>query len=350
MKLAFIFLFAAFTSFSQFTIEEFTATDTWDSESKFPIVKSDENAKAAELINISLHYEMLEKPYKEDDDNRFEKVFPPEGEIWGASDFSYAVVANNDRYLCVEISCAYTGAYTEYFSRYFTFDAKSGQRILLDDIFAQSSLLELARMVEYDILFEIETFMEGIDTLEEYGYEQYHMYQECVSWMDFSSLSTESYYITDSTIVFVRGRCSNHMMAALDDLWEFHEDYALEELSAKMNDNGIALVYGGDVEFGGTGVPEGKVLRGKLGGKYPITMILKSSYDNHYRGYYWYDKVKKFILVQGEVDDAAMLHLTESVDDKQTGSFDLMVMSDGSLDGSWESASGETVLDVLLKL
>ena len=349
MRLTFIFLFAAFTGFSQFTIDEFSATDTWDSQSTFPIVKSEKNKSAAELINIAMHYEMLEKPYSEDDENRFDKVFPPEGEIWGAADFSYEVLANNDRFICIEISCAYTGAYTEYFSRYFTFDSKTGQRIFLDDVFSESSLQEIGDMVGYDIMFEIETFMEGIDTLDEYGYEQYYMYQECLTWMDFSRVSTESFYITDTSMVFVRGRCSNHMMAALDDLWEFHVDYELDELSPKMNENGIALISGGDLEFGVNGVASRKVLKGKLGGKYPITMIIKSSYDNHYRGYYWYDKVKKFILVEGEIDDAAMLHLEESVDDNVTGSFDLMVMSDGSLDGSWESASGESVLDVLLK-
>ncbi|MCR9171469.1 MAG: hypothetical protein NXI10_03185 [bacterium] len=347
------FLVGAICAHAQFEIDSFVNEDDYNFPSYFPIIRSSENPGAAERINQALHYEMLEKVYQEDDENRFDKVFPPEGEFHGASEFEYEIFANNGRYLSLAISCAYTGAYSEYHTMYFTFDAKSGQPIRLTDLFSEESLSELSEWVTSSIFGEITAFMNTIDTEDEEGYgaEQYEMYQECADWYaETKELSEEYYFMTDTSIVFIKGRCSNHMMAALDDLWDFHEEYTLEELDHMLSDDGGALLAGEPLSFEYNSVSDGKILEGKIAGKYPITMIIKNSMGDRYYGVYWYNKVKEPIELIGWTDVAGFLQLTEKVNDKKTGSFNLQVMQGGVLDGEWSNADETKTFDIRLSI
>jgi len=349
----FVFVFGAFFSNAQFEIDSFLQEDQFEDVSKFPIIQSSENPKAAERINIILHHRMLEKIYRQDDANRFDQVFPPEGEFHGASDFDFEILANNKRFLSIAISCAYTGAYSEYYTQYFSFDTKSGQPIKLSDMFGQESSIELSEWVSSAVYVQIHEFMNAIDMEDEesYGQEQYEMYAECASWYEEPRpLSEESYYLTDSTITFVKGRCSNHMMMALDDLWEFHEEYTLDELYSMMSKSGMSLMDGNGLTFETIAIPDGKVMEGNIGGKYPITMILNHSYDDNYLGIYWYNKVQKPIKLGGEVDDAAFFHLTESVNDKVTGEMDVQVILGGTLEGDWKNSEGTKKLDISVSI
>lgn len=347
----FIALIGAFSVNAQFEIDSFVQEGQYGDANKFPIVRSLENAKAAERINTVLHQRMLEKVYREEDDNRFDQVVPPEGEFQGASEFDFEVTANNGRFFSISISCAYTGAYSEYHTTYFNFDAVSGQPVNLLDIFSDAGYSELSDWVTAAIYSEINEFMNGIDVSDEYGSEQFDMYAECISWFDdVQELPQEAFYMTDSVITFVRGRCSNHMMMALDELWEFHEEYSLVELTTFMSENGKALVYGGTMNFDHLIVPTGKILQGKIAGKYPITMVLRHSYDNYYSGEYWYNKVKQPIALWGETDNAGYLHLTEKVNEKTTGKFDLQILQGGTLEGEWSNADGTKKLDVVLSI
>lgn len=346
-----LFVLGTFVSQAQFEVDSFVMNDQFDYPSRFPIVRSANNPKAAERVNIVLHHRMLEKVYQEEDGNRFENVFPPEGEFHGASEFEYDVTANNSRFFSISITCAYTGAYSEYYTQYFTFDAKTGQPIYLSDMFGVSAMYDLSDWVTGSIYAQITEFMNGIDTEdpEGYGAEQYEMYSECATWYEEpQTLSEEYFYLTDSTITFVKGRCSSHMMAALDDLWEFHDEYSLVELQSMMSNDGIALMFGEKLNYQHLTVPNGKVLHGKIGGKYPITMTIKNSYDDVYYGEYWYDKVKQPIKLSGNTDEMAFLHLKEEVNEKTTGTFDLQVIQGGSLEGEWKSADGTKQFDVTL--
>ncbi len=346
------FILGAFASQAQFEIDSFVYEDEHQ-PSQFPIIRSSDNPDAAERVNIVLHNGMLEKVYQKDDENRFENVFPPEGEWMGASEFDYNVLANNDRYFSIAITCAYTGAYSEYYTQYFNFDAKTGQPVQLSDLFEVSAMYDLSDWVTSSIYEQITEFMNTIDTENEEfgGAEQYEMYAECASWYEEADmLSEEYYYLTDSSITFVKGRCSNHMMAALDDLWEFYEEYPLKEMQSMMSSDGIALLSGEKLNHSEISVADGKILEGKIGGKYPITMILNHSYNENYNGTYWYDKVKQPISISGEVDDFGFLHLTEEVNDKTTGTFNLQVIQGGSLEGEWTNADGSKKFNLTLSI
>ncbi|GAB5416958.1 MAG: hypothetical protein Crog4KO_18250 [Crocinitomicaceae bacterium] len=351
--LCLLFIFGAFFTQAQFEIDSFVQRDQFDFDSKFPIIRSDENPDAAERINIVLHHRMLEKVFRMDDDQRFEMVFPPEGEFQGASEFEYYINANNERFFSISITCSYTGAYSEYHTSYFNFDAKTGQPILLSDMFGESARYDLSEWVNASIYEEISDFMSNIDLDDPdgFGQEQYDLYDECSGWYEeVSMLSDEYYFMTDSTITFVKGRCSNHMMAALDDLWEFYEEYSLLELQSKMSDDGIALMFGEKLNFSSTNIPEGKILEGTIGGKYPITMIISNYYGDNFHGVYWYNKVKKPIKIEGKVNEFAFLELEESVNDKVTGHMKLQVMSGGMLEGDWTNSNNSKKLEMKLTI
>jgi len=339
---------SGFSVSAQFEVELYEEVDHFDMINEFPVVKSKSNPEAAWRINTVLHYRSLDKVYREDDVKRFSAVFPPEGEIQGSSEFSYDVLANNDRYFSIAIGSAYTGAYSEYFTLYYTFDAKTGQPIYLKDIFAESVITDFSEWVAESISTQIRDFMNEIDQEDNYGVDQYNMYAECLSYYEEPSpLSDEYFFLTDSTITFVKGRCSNHMMAGLDELWEFYEDYDLSEVKGLMSDNGLALVNGEPLVREEYEIPTGKLLQGKIGDKYPITFFIRNTYLNHYSGVYWYDKVEKPITLYGKyIDDQGFLEIDEKVDGKITGTMTLSPMKDGSLEGEWISADGEKTFEI----
>jgi len=344
-------VFATLNASAQFEIEVFSKQDIYDMASEFPLIRSKKKPDAARRVNEVLHLVMLEKVFSEDDADRFDAVFPKEGDFGGAAEFEYEIITNNERYFSVGITCSYTGAYTEYMTRYFNFDAKTGQQIVLSDIFAETPLVDLATWVNQSIESEIVDFIDELDETDEYQNEQIWMYTECLEWIsDSDELSENSFYITDSTMVFVRGRCSNHMMAALDDLWDFYVTYPMDQLESMMNDNGIALLNGKALEFGQNGAPEYKILEGTIGDKYPITAMIHNSYETTYSGWYWYNAVKAPIRLSGTINEqTGMLNLTEDVDGNTTGEMEFMIFSDGELVGTWTNAAGDKNLKIVLK-
>lgn len=344
-------VFATFTASAQFEIETYSQLDNYDMHCEFPIIRSKEKPNAARRVNEVLHLVMLEKVFKEDDSNRFDAVFPKEDEYSGASEFEYEIITNNKRYFSVGITCSYTGAYSEYMTRYFNFDAKTGQQLVLSDIFAETPLNDLATMVNLRIESEIVDFIDELDANDEYQSEQISMYTECLEWVSESDyISLISFYITDSTMVFVRERCSNHMMAALDDLWNFHITFPMNLMQDMMNDNGLALLSGKSLSFDQNGVAEYKILEGTIGDKYPITAIMHRSYETTFSGFYWYNNVKAPIRLSGTINEqTGMLNLTEDVDGNATGEMELMIFSDGELEGTWTNLAGNKNLKIVLK-
>jgi hypothetical protein len=339
--------------FAQFHVKPFEQLDHYDMISSFPVVYSESNPEAAKNINAVLHYRSLEKVFQEDDVARFSAVFPPEGEIHGASEFSYDVIANNDRYFSVAIGSAYTGAYSEYFTLFYNFDAQTGQPIYLSDLFSEVVIEDITDWVSNAVSARIKAFMDSIDVddPEGYGREQYDFYAECLSYYEEPTpLSDEYYFLTDSTITFVKGRCSNHMMAALDELWEFYESFPLSELENVMSENGLALMNGSKLKTEPYIIPSGKVLKGVIGGKYPITLFLRNTYLNHYSGVYWYDKVGKPISLYGKyIEEQGFLEIDEKVNDKVTGTMTLSAMKDGALEGDWISSDGSKTYEIRLE-
>lgn len=84
------------------------------------------------------------------------------------------------------------------------------------------------------------------------------------------------------------------------------------------------------------------VFSGYIDGKYEIVMNLLN-YGSHYKGVYYYTKNGTSIEIEGDMDDANQLTLTETVNGNVTGQF-IGEYSWNEFSGYWISADGERAL------
>jgi hypothetical protein len=107
----------------------------------FPDLKCKSNQMAAERINQDLRQDILEL----DSGKQYKSIFE---KVWGSeenpmpmeSDFSFEVVNNDDRFFCITMSAEGCGAYCEDWTRYYTWDSRTGQKIELQELFSSTGL------------------------------------------------------------------------------------------------------------------------------------------------------------------------------------------------------------------
>ena len=342
-----IFLsFSTILNAQLFTVESYRDIDPFDYDCVFPVVFSSSHAEAADRINTYLQYEALDIIYGAEETSLFRKVFPPEGEIWGSTEFDYQVNTNTDKFFSVSITYAGTGAYSEYYVSTYNFVASTGEAIDLEDLFAETPLSDLGLIVNQAYYSEITDFMESIVQTDEDMSYQYEMYNECKEkFVESDWLPTNQFTVMDDGIRFERERCSNHAMRALDDIGKFSYELSFESLEVFMNgrfyDLMSELVWNpDDLNI------QGKLLKGAIGGKYPITVIFNRPWGgDDIRGVYWYNKVKKPIELKGSFKAHGMIELVESIDGKEIAKIIGRVV-DGVFSGKWIKSKDGTELSI----
>ncbi|GEM_PF-3112362 len=350
----FLLTISSICSAQNFVVSEFVQEDQFEMESKFPLLVANDKRQldAVVAINTYLQYKFLNKVYKNGINmDLFSEVFPPEGEFSGQSEFDYTVHANNDRFFCITISYSATGAYTEYYHATHSFSAKTGEHIVLNDLFSSESKEELGEMVSQTFKEEIETFLAQLDENSEYAFEQKDMYSNCMNRYDGKGFPSDEFELTDSSIVFTDERCSNHAMAALDDLWSFATEMKFDAVRSFLSLKGEALIEGKTWNSANAIDLSDKLLKGsiKVNDKSaPIKAIISSYYGRVY-GTYWYDRHKTPISLSGEIKENGSMEIWEEVDNKKTGLFKLKP-SGGVLEGSWETPDGTKSFPVKLEL
>lgn len=333
-------------------IEDHTESDVFDHPSTFPIFKAKESGngfaeRAAEKINIYLQKTLLDKIYPNDQEHLFSEVFPTKDFIGGQSEFSYEIERFDDKFISLSIEYNGTGAYSEYYHSYFTFVEATGEHVSLEDIYYSGSLLQFGEIVSQRCVQEIDEFLEGIDPSDEYAADQMDMYADCKEWLNGDGMPTSRFYLTDSTIVFVVGRCSNHAMAALDDVWEFYIDMAFEGMETYFRDGFKSVLEGKrDHKSISGGLPEDKVLKGFVDGRIPITGIITGLSGSFIHGVYWYDKYKKPITLRGEPAGDNKWRLIEEMGSKKIANVEL-IFQNGQLQGVWEKADGSNSFPIV---
>ncbi len=351
------FLLPLSLSAQYFSIREVHGVDSWDQESVFPEVippehKSASPEWAATKINTVLQYRMLSTVYDpgNEDKNIFSEVFPPEGEIGGQSEFSYDVNVNNGKLFSITISYAGTGAYTEYYSSDFNFLTETGEYIQLSDLFTPESADQLGEIVSDIFASEIRYYLDTLTDADEFANEKREMYEDCLNWFNGSGFPSSTFYLKDSSIVFTAERCSNHMMAALDDLWEFSTEMRFSDIEPYLSEKGAKILHGKYLSFSGDQLlPENKVLSGYLDGKYPITAIFSSLSGSYLNGVYWYNKYKKPIALYGEVMDNGKMKFHEEVNGKKIAVIECE-WQNNQLMGVWEKADGSVSYPLVLRV
>lgn len=357
-QLTFLCVLVSSVSSAQYLyVEDYTRQDAYNNPSTFPIVKARENKQnygtfAAERINTYLQYNLLEKIFRREGDTAlFSEVFPTEEFFGGQSEFAYEINANTDKLFTITIEYTGTGAYSEYYSSTYNFTAETGEHLTLDDLFESGEKLELGTEVRNHCAETIRQFLATQDTTLEYWMEQREMYEDCLPYFsdEYPGFPSNQFMLTDSTIVFFAERCSNHMMAALDDLWSFEVIMNLDDLRPYLNKTAENFLFNG----GKWVHPEkrnysNKVLEGSIGGKYPITAIINlDQVSSEIYGTYWYTKYKKPITVHGSILDTGDYELFEELEGKETARM-VLHEENGKLSGNWYKTGSTRGLSIIL--
>lgn len=272
-------------------------------ENKFPTIKYKASTKVEDKINILLQIENLNHLPNKFKKNPFEKVVYDRESINGSTQFyGYEKHITPKNILSLMINGESTGAYSEAFEIYYNFDLRSGKKIILNDFMTEIGIKEITKKLNLNIKKTIETFLVPIkkaldvkninkDDKELYK-AQKELYSNCLEDIEHSTIDYYDFYIEKDSITFVRGRCSNHAMRAIDDLNKFKIKFSFNEIKKYLSKNGLDLLNGNN-NNSRIKSPEGKFYKGKINNKYLITtLISKINTDTSLNMQYWYDKIK----------------------------------------------------------
>lgn len=329
--------FGAFSNY--FKVTDIVQMDMYETESIFPLVHSDLNPNAAKKINTYLHFAELTKVFGKPDDNLFSNVFPTEDGFWGQTGFSYTIFRNDDLYFSIGISYDNTGAYSEYFTDYFTFVSKTGEHLILNDFFAETPLVTIGEIINGRCANKIKTFLASIDMNTEEASEQIDMYNSCLDLRSEESYIYHGNFRMESDgMVFIIERCSNHMMSYLDELWDFEETMSYDILTNFYNQNALDAYNTGVWPKNSSVSIYDKILNGSINNSYPITARFHvNSTDNEVSGVYWYDKTMKEITLSGAIVEDGSYAITEYNAENEITGFFYGKIENGKFSGTWEN-------------
>lgn len=276
--------------------------------------------RVAARINQALYLELLDQPapIRRQDGLKVRKRGEGDGPA-PISDISFVVDRADQRLLALSVTAEGCGAYCEGFTRSFVFDAGNGRELQATDLFtaagAQAIAAVLARQRDARIKAEIRKLKAAADPNSKAGkaltedereskLEAAEMFEACLPQYakpdrGSAALGSDEIRIKGAAIAFVRGRCSNHMMQALDTLGEFINSLPLKDLVLHLSAYGKFLLGVGPAAPAPTS-PFGQVLVGKVGTA-PITMRLRRPYgaEENLGGVYYYERFRTPISLFG---------------------------------------------------
>ncbi len=191
-----------------------------------------------------------------------------------------------------------SGAYLEGFSIWKNFDLRTGNLINAQDLFQPNSRKTVEHLIGVSIKKEINDFLIQLKSEKnpsEEVLDQIAMYEDCFT--DFT-LDGMEYYFAKDKIRFIAGRCANHAMRALDELGSHIVEFPYKDLEKYWSPYAKNLLSGSE-KVDKTSFNH-KLYKGKIDGKYPITVLIDQVYgDGSFSANYWYDKNKKLIEWHG---------------------------------------------------
>lgn len=203
--------------------------------------------------------------------------------------------------LSIMIDGEASGAYPEDFSICKNFDLRTGNLINPQDLFQPNSIKIIESLIQKSVKKEISDFLTQLKSEKNPSQEvldQISIYEHCFT--DFT-LDGVEYYFAQDKIRFIIGRCANHAMRQLDELDYYVVEFPYKELDKYWS------VYAKNLLSGSEKVDKTsfshKLYKGKIDGKYPITVLIDKVYDDgSFSAKYWYNKSKKLIEWHGKLD------------------------------------------------
>ncbi|KPE51960.1 hypothetical protein [Chryseobacterium indologenes] len=269
----------------------------------FPLVSYTDKPAVAQKINTLLQVDQLE-------------YVPgvggnPFALVSGGENANYVLFYNWEKMdtpkniLSIAMEGETSGAYPESFYLWKNFDLRTGNLINARDLFRPDAVKTIESLIQKRVRKEINDFIIRLKAEPEQTDEilsQIGLYEGC--YTDYT-LAGIGYYFKTDKIKFITERCSNHAMRALDELAEHVIEFSYKDLDKYLSPYAKSLLNGSDV-VEKTSL-QNKLYKGKIDGKYPITVLIKEVYGNKNESsvaaVYWYDKNKKLIEWHGKLKD-----------------------------------------------
>lgn len=213
--------------------------------------------------------------------------------------YSWEKLETPKNILSIAINGEASGAYPEGFDIWKNFDLRTGNLINAKDLFQPNSIKTVENLIQKSIKKEVNDFLTELKSEKnpsEEVLDQIAIYEGCFT--DFT-LDGVEYYFAKNKIRFIAGRCSNHAMRALDELDSHVVEFPYKDLEKYWSSYAKNLLSDSE-KIDKTSI-NNKLYKGKIDGKYPITVLINSiNEDDSFSAFYWYDKNKKLINWRGE--------------------------------------------------
>ncbi|WP_276877357.1 hypothetical protein [Chryseobacterium joostei] len=275
-------------------------------DSTFPVISYPENPMVENKINTFLQVDELEY-VPNSGSNPFKLVSTGTTSYSNYIYFySWEKLETPKNILSIGLDGEASGAYPESFSDWKNFDLRTGNFINAQDLFQSGSVKAVENILQQKVKKRVDDYLKELKSQKnrtEETEEQIGMYEGCFTEQ---SLDDIRYHFGKDKITFVAGRCSNHAMRALDDLDSHEIEIPYKDLDKYWSSYAKNLISGSE-KIDKTSF-RNKLYKGKIDGKYPITVLIKRFYpDSDHSGMssfnaeYWYDKSKKLIKWDGQL-------------------------------------------------
>ncbi|MDQ0067809.1 hypothetical protein [Chryseobacterium lathyri] len=266
----------------------------------FPLVSYSEKPSVENKINTFLQVSELEY-VPNSGGNPFKLASTATNSYANYVDYySWEKLETPENILSIEMSGEASGAYPESFLIWKNFDLRTGNFINAKDLFQPYAVKTIEKLIQKNVKKKVDDFLIKLksekNTSEEMP-DQIAIYEEC--FMEYG-LDDIGYYFGKDKLRFIAPRCSNHATRALDELGSHMVEFTYKDLEEYWSPYAKNLISGSK-QADKTSFMN-KLYKGKIDGKYPITVFIKTVYgDGSFSAVYWYDKNKKLIEWNGKM-------------------------------------------------
>lgn len=269
-------------------------------DSVFPVISYSENSRVENKINTFLQVDQLEY-IPGSAENPFKLVSTGKTSYSNYVYFySWEKLETPKNILSLALEGEASGAYPEGFSIWKNFDLRTGNFINAKDLFQSNSAKVVEDLIQKNIKKEVNDFITQLKSEKnpsEEVVDQISIYENCFTGFTLDGIE---YYFGKDKIRFIAGRCSNHAMRALDELDSHVVEFPYKDMEKYWSPYAKNLLSGSE-KVDKTSLSN-KLYKGKIDGKYPITVLIEKVYeDGSFSAKYWYDKNKKMIEWNGKL-------------------------------------------------
>jgi hypothetical protein len=325
-KLLIVFLINTLISYSQeFVVEKVQLTETVDNRSVSEIPrlkdKSDESNPVVDRINSQILDRFMISSYVQSVLEEFR---------WYEVECSSEIKEN---ILYISFTGEYYGAYPNYVADELFFDLKSGEPLKLTEI-------------PFQALFTLSGYLYFLNTYWLEGVKQEFINAiECAEMEPYCSYFDISYTVDSNKLsISLTDYCYPHMAQGCSPTYRISVE--LDSIKQYLNNIGKYMLIESNYmtmtpiekflknEKLIVKVPNNLFLFGKIDDKYPFSMAINIDKKEQISGLYYYDSKLQKINLKGQCNDT--MFLTETVNNKQTGFFELDINVDNyPIEGKW---------------